>query len=118
LNILGTPPLHLSLSVFGTCSGKAAAAKATAQQKRWQQQHSFAGIFCRVQRKFIHFHLNLQLCETVVEWVLTWLLPSWDWIAGEWYWVFRGISAFPSVYHGLFIFPAFAIGSGISNLAV
>jgi len=27
--------------------------------------------------------LNLQLCETVVEWVLTWLLPSWDWIRVE-----------------------------------
>lgn len=33
--------------------------------------HLLVGIFCRVQRKFIHFHLNLQLCETVVEWVLT-----------------------------------------------
>lgn len=86
--------------------------------------HLLVGIFCRVQRKFIHFHLNLQLCETVVEWVLTCrgfcpeIATGCAMAEGEEGVVmsrgFRGLFA----WIRLCIFPVFAIGSISNNLTI
>lgn len=81
--------------------------------KEREYSHLLVGIFCRVQRKFIHFHLNLQLCETVVEWVLTCrgFCPE---IGLRWKGGFRGLFA----RIRLCIFPVFAIGSISNNLTI
>lgn len=62
--------VRLPLPVYGYLCREGESEKERGKREG-EYSHLLVGIFCRVQRKFIHFHLNLQLCETVVEWVLT-----------------------------------------------